>query len=93
MSRLAVPAARAGLQPGDLVLALDGKRMENGRQLRINLYTRGVNDTVVLDVQRGERKLSVRVPVGERDSDAGRLTRSRRPAGARCARSGCWRST
>ena len=37
----------AGLQPGDLVLALDGKRMENGRQLRINLYTRGVSDTVV----------------------------------------------
>lgn len=67
------PAARAGLQPGDLVLALDGKRMENGRQLRINLYARGVNDTVVIDVQRGDRKLSIRVPVGERDGDAGRL--------------------
>ena len=67
------PAARAGLQPGDLVVALDGKRMENGRQLRINLYTRGVDDTVVLDVLRGERKLSLRVPVGERDTDAGRL--------------------
>ena len=68
------PAARAGLQPGDLVLALDGKRMENGRQLRINLYARGVNETVVLDVQRGDRKLSVRVPVGERESDTGRLS-------------------
>ncbi len=68
------PAARAGLQPGDLVLALDGKRMENGRQLRINLYTRGVNDTVVLDVRAAGRKLSMRVPVGERDSDAGRLS-------------------
>jgi S1-C subfamily serine protease len=68
------PAARAGLQPGDVVLALDGKRMENGRQLRINLYARGVNDTVVMDVQRGDRKLSIRVPVGERDSDAGRLS-------------------
>jgi serine protease Do len=68
------PAARAGLQPGDLVLALDGKRMENGRQLRINLYARGVSDTVVIDVQRGDRKLTVRVPVRERDSDAGRLS-------------------
>ena len=56
------------------MLALDGKRMENGRQLRINLYARGVNDTVVLDVLRGDRKLSLRVPVGERDSDAGRLS-------------------
>jgi serine protease Do len=68
------PAARAGLQPGDLVLALDGKRMENGRQLRINLYARGVDDTVMIDVQRGDRKLSIRVPVGERNSDTGRLS-------------------
>jgi serine protease Do len=68
------PAARAGLQPGDLVLALDGKRMENGRQLRINLYSRGVDDTVVLDIQRGERKLSLRVPVGERENGSARLS-------------------
>jgi serine protease Do len=68
------PAARAGLLPGDLVLALDGKRMENGRQLRINLYAHGVNETVVIDVQRGDRKLSLRVPVGERDNDVGRLS-------------------
>jgi serine protease Do len=68
------PAARAGLQAGDLVLALDGKRMENGRQFRINIYTRGLNDTVTLDVQRGERRVSVRVPVGERTHDAGALS-------------------
>jgi serine protease Do len=67
------PAASAGLQPGDLVLALDGKRMENGRQFRINVYTRGIGETVSLDVQRGERRVSVRVPVGERDNDAGKL--------------------
>ena len=67
------PAAKAGLQPGDLVLALDGKRMENGRQFRINLYTRGVNESVTLDVQRGERRFAVRVPVGERRGDTGRL--------------------
>jgi serine protease Do len=67
------PAARAGLQPGDLVHALDGKRMENGRQFRINLYSRGVQDSVTLDVQRGERRFSVRVPVGERDPELSRL--------------------
>lgn len=68
------PAARGGLQAGDLVLSLDGKRIENGRQLRINLYTRGVGDTVTIEAQRGTSKFTSRVAVGERDNDAGRLS-------------------
>jgi serine protease Do len=68
------PAARAGLQAGDIVLALDGKRMENGRQFRINLYTRGAGQQVTLDVLRGNRRLPVAVAVEERDTDPGRLT-------------------
>ena len=67
------PAAKAGLQPGDLVLTLDGKRMENGRQFRVNIYSRPINETVMLDVQRGERRVSVRVPVVERPDTMGRL--------------------
>ena len=67
------PAAHAGLQPGDLILTLDGKRIENGRQFRINLYTRGVGDTVDIQVQRGDRQFTVRVPVAEREHDSGRL--------------------
>ena len=67
------PGARAGLQPGDVVLTLDGKRMENGRQFRINLYTRSIGDQVAIEVQRAERRLTVRVSVAERDSDMGRL--------------------
>ncbi len=67
------PGERAGLRPGDVVLSLDGKRMENGRQFRVNLYTRAIGEQVAIEVQRGERKLTVRVPVGERDNDMGRL--------------------
>ena len=67
------PAARAGLRAGDMILSLDGKRMENGRQFRVNLYTRGIGQQVALEVQRGERRLSVRVPVVERDTGTGRL--------------------
>jgi serine protease Do len=67
------PAARAGLQPGDVILAIDGKRMENGRQFRINVYTRGVGDAVTLDVLRGDRRLTVKVAVVEREADTARL--------------------
>jgi serine protease Do len=67
------PAAQAGLKPGDVVMAMDGKRMENGRQFRINIYARGVGEQVGLDVRRGERQFAVRVPVGERHSGSARL--------------------
>jgi serine protease Do len=67
------PGERAGLRPGDVVLALDGKPMENGRQLRINIYTRGIGEQVTVDVQRGEQRLTVRVPVAERESGSTRL--------------------
>ena len=68
------PAAKTGLRPGDVIYALDGKRMENGRQFRINIYTRTIGQQVTLEVQRGERRLTVRVPVIERESTTTRLT-------------------
>jgi serine protease Do len=68
------PAAKAGLQPGDIILTLDGKRMENGRQFRINIYTRTIGQQVSLDVLRGDRRLTVRVPVFERQSTTTRLS-------------------
>lgn len=67
------PAARAGLRPGDVVLALDGKPMENGRQFRINIYARGAGEQVRLDVRRGAQPLSLTVPVTERPDDSPRL--------------------
>ena len=66
-------AEKAGLAPGDLVLSLDGKPMENGRQFRINVYTRGIGEQVAVEVRRGTRTLVVRVPVAERENDAGQL--------------------
>jgi serine protease Do len=67
------PAGKAGLEPGDVVLTLDGKQMENGRQFRINVYTRGVGEQIALEVRRGTRTLTVRVPVVERENDTGQL--------------------
>ena len=78
------PAAKAGLQPGDIVLTLDGKPMENGRQFRINVYARGVGEQVALDVRRGERTLAVRVPVAERAERHGAARGPDRHRSRRC---------
>ncbi|MFL6280860.1 MAG: trypsin-like peptidase domain-containing protein [Vicinamibacterales bacterium] len=67
------PAEKAGLESGDIVLSLDGKAMENGRQFRINVYTRGAGEQVSLEIRRGERTQTVKVPVVERASDTGEL--------------------
>ena len=58
------PGDRAGLSVGDLVLTLDGKPIENGRQLHVNLYRREVGDVVRLEVLRGDTPTTVTVSVG-----------------------------
>ncbi len=67
------PAAAAGLQAGDLVIGLDGKPMENGRQFRINVYARGAGERVKVDIRRARKDLSMQVPVVERANSKARL--------------------
>jgi serine protease Do len=69
----ATPAAAAGLQIGDVVLTLDGKRMENGRQFDVNLYRRSVGDTVTVEVLRDGRQMKYPVAVAEREDDPTRF--------------------
>jgi serine protease Do len=64
------PAARAGLRLGDVVLALDGKAMENGRQLHVGLYRRFVGDIVKLDIARDGTRLALPVAMTEREEAA-----------------------
>jgi serine protease Do len=62
------PAATAGLQPGDVVVTLDGKIMENARQLAVNLYQRSVSDRVRIEALRGTERLQFDVEVvGRKD--------------------------
>lgn len=62
-------AASAGLRIGDIVLALDGKPMENGRQFEINLYRRAAGEVANLEVLRGSQRLKIPVAVAEREDD------------------------
>jgi serine protease Do len=68
------PGAAAGLRVGDIVLSLDGKPMENGRQFDVNLYRRVAGDIAVLEVQRGSNRIKVDVAVAEREGDPTRFS-------------------
>ena len=63
------PAAQAGVQPGDIVLSLNGKTMENARQLAVNLYRYRVGQKVDVAVLRGDEHLTIPVAVVEREDD------------------------
>ena len=66
-------ADKSGLQPGDIVLSLDGKPMENARQLEVSLWRFPVGDKVNLEVLRGKDRLTVGVPVTAQDDDPQRF--------------------
>lgn len=56
----------AGLRAGDLVLAADGKPMENGRQFHVGLYRGAAGQVVTLEILRGTEALRFPVALGER---------------------------
>jgi serine protease Do len=60
------PAQEAGLQIGDIVLAMDERPMENARQLEVNLYGKTIGGQVVLDLVRGNETIRRRVTVAAR---------------------------
>jgi serine protease Do len=60
------PAARAGVRPGDIVVSLDGKPMENARQLKVNLYRWLVGQVVTIEILRDDQILTLRVAMAER---------------------------
>jgi serine protease Do len=68
------PGNRAGLAVGDLVLSVDGKPIENGRQFNVTLYRKAVGDVVRLEVLRDEQVKSLNVSVAERNDPLARIT-------------------
>ena len=59
-------AARAGVRPGDVITALDGKPMENGRQVQVALYRRLPGDVVALELVRDGQPVRATVMALER---------------------------
>jgi Do/DeqQ family serine protease len=59
------PAAEAGLQTGDVIVAVDGFEVADARSAFYRLTTRGIGNRAKLDVLRNGRPLTVSVPLIE----------------------------
>ena len=75
----ASPAAQAGLRAGDLIFTMDGKPMENARQLQVGLYRKLIGDTVLLEVFRAGEIQKVPVTMAERQDYFAGLSRASDP--------------
>jgi Do/DeqQ family serine protease len=59
------PAARAGLQEGDVIVEFNGKAVENSRELRLRIAQTAPGTNVSLKVQRKSRQKTLKVTLGE----------------------------
>lgn len=58
------PAARAGIQPGDLILTFNGAKITTFEELRMGVQARMPGDIIVLTVKRGQNILRLNVTIG-----------------------------
>lgn len=58
------PAEKAGIKPGDIIIAVNGKSTQSTGQLRSAIGLKSVGDKVKLDLLRDNKKLELSVKVG-----------------------------
>ena len=62
------PADKGGLQPGDIILAINGKPIENASQLQFEIMKTKPGTNITLTVMRGEKKIDLVVKIEEMPS-------------------------
>jgi Do/DeqQ family serine protease len=65
------PAAQAGMKPGDVVTALNGRPVRGAAELRARLGVVPVGETVDLRVQRGNAQRTLKARIGDVERTAG----------------------
>jgi serine protease Do len=60
------PGAKAGLQSGDVVTAINGEKVEDFNELTLAVVSHSPGSTVTLDVIRNSKPMKVSVKLGER---------------------------
>jgi serine protease Do len=73
------PAEKAGLQSGDVILTMDGKTMENGRQFDVNLYRRSEGETITIEFLRVDKKETIDINVIFREEEIDSIPELMRP--------------
>jgi serine protease Do len=63
------PADEAGLQPGDIILAVNGKKIKDVSDLQFTIMKTKPGTEVKLKVLRGEKTLTLTVKIGEMPSE------------------------
>jgi serine protease Do len=61
------PAAKAGIKPGDVIIAVDGEKIEGARDLTKIIGNTRPGERVQITLWRDEKVKEVRVKLGERD--------------------------
>jgi S1-C subfamily serine protease len=64
------PAARSGLRPGDVVLAFNGERVGNSKELVRDVSSTNPGGVAHLHLKRQNQTLDVSVTVGRRPPEA-----------------------
>ncbi len=63
------PAAEAGLMAGDVVLSVNGKKIDNSSDLRNHVGMLRVGDKVKFDILRAGERLRIEAKIGEIEAD------------------------
>ncbi len=69
------PAAAGGLKSNDVVLALDGQKIQNREALVRSIGRHNPGETVVLTLRRGSKTLKLDITLGERPAESALQTR------------------
>jgi serine protease Do len=59
-------AAKAGLQPGDVLVTIDGRAIKDGDDLVADISARRIGSTIKLGYLRGEKQNTATVAIGDR---------------------------
>jgi serine protease Do len=73
------PADKAGLKPGDIVVSINGRRLNGAREFETALYRIPLNQMVTVEALRGTQRIPAKVKVEERDDDPFRFVDLVRP--------------